>query len=253
MIEMEIEDDTAIIKLDNPPVNAVCTELLEHLDDAMDDLKQKESKAVILTGKGKAFVGGADISEMRDKSPEEARKFSRKGQKVFQRLRELKPPVIAAVNGYALGGGMEIALACDFIVSSKDAKFGQPEVGLGVIPGFGSTQRLPRLIGKAKAKELIFSGKRFGPEEAKELGIVNHVVESEDLMDEVKEIAKRIANNAPLAVRYAKEAINKGSEKDLKGGLEIEARLFGKCFESDDQKEGMAAFLDKRDPDFKGE
>ncbi|MFP3871789.1 MAG: enoyl-CoA hydratase/isomerase family protein [Candidatus Aenigmatarchaeota archaeon] len=253
MIEIEREGDITIIKLDNPPVNAVCTELLDELDEKLDEVKNDDSRAVIMTGKGKAFVGGADIKEMKEMDPKEANQFSQKGQSVLNWIENLPKPIIAAVNGFALGGGSELAMSCDFIIASEKAKFGQPEVGLGLIPGFGGTQRLARLIGMGPAKELIFTGKQIGAEEAERLGLVNHVVEADELMDFCREIAEEISSNGPLAVRYAKLSMNDGIKVPLDEGLKIESEQFERCFETEDQEEGLEAFIEKREAKFKGE
>ncbi|MEF8874497.1 MAG: enoyl-CoA hydratase-related protein [Candidatus Thermoplasmatota archaeon] len=253
MIEIERKDDITIIKLNNPPVNAVCTELLDELDEKLDEVKDDESRAVIMTGKGKAFVGGADIKEMKGMSPKEAKDFSQKGQSVLNRVEDFPKPVIAAVNGFALGGGTEIAMSCDFIIASEKAQFGQPEVGLGIIPGFGGTQRLARLIGMGPAKELIFTGKKIDAEEAEKLGLANHVVEADELMDFCREIAEEISSNGPLAVRYAKSSMNEGIKVPLDEGLNIESEQFERCFETEDHEEGLEAFIEKREAEFKGE
>ncbi|MFO7792359.1 MAG: enoyl-CoA hydratase-related protein [Candidatus Saliniplasma sp.] len=257
MIEFELvkEEDIAIVKLDNPPMNAICSALLDSLENTLNSLENDEEiRAMVLTGEGKAFVAGADISEMKDMNSEEAAKFSRKGQELFQRIEDFPVPVIAAVNGYALGGGMELAMACDLIVASERSVFGQPEVGLGVIPGFGGTQRLPHIVGSKKAKEMIFTGKKIDAEEAAKIGLANKVVDPDDLMDEVIKIAEKITKNGPLSVRYAKRAINEGNrwDVDVENPFEIEVKMFKKCFETEDQKIGMKAFLDKKEPDFKG-
>ncbi len=253
MIEIERKEDVTIIKLDNPPVNAICTELLDELDEKLNEVENDESRVAIVTGKGKAFVGGADIKEMKDMDPGEAREFSQKGQSILNRIENLSKPVIAAVNGFALGGGTEVAMSCDFIIASEKAKFGQPEVGLGLIPGFGGTQRLSRLIGMGPAKELIFTGKNIDAEEAKRLGLANHVVEADELMDFSLEIAQEISSNAPLALQYAKSSMNEGYEVPLDEGLKIESEQFERCFKTEDQKEGCEAFIEKREPEFKGE
>ncbi|MBS3782678.1 MAG: enoyl-CoA hydratase/isomerase family protein [Candidatus Thermoplasmatota archaeon] len=253
MIEIERKDHVTIIELNNPPVNAVCNELLDELDEKLDKVENDESRAVIMTGKGKAFVGGADIKEMKGMGPKEAKEFSQKGQSVFNRIENFPKPVIAAVNGFALGGGTEIAMSCDFIIASEKAQFGQPEVGLGLIPGFGGTQRLARLIGMGPAKELIFTGKRIDAEEAERLGLANHVVEADELMDFSHEIAEEISSNGPLAVRYAKSSMNEGIKVPLDEGLKIESKQFKRCFKTEDHEEGLDAFIEKREPEFKGE
>jgi len=240
-----------VIKLDRPPVNALCTEMLDELEDSLEDLS--DARCVVITGEGKAFVAGADISEMKDMTPEEAHEFSRKGHGVFGKIRELPIPVISAVNGYALGGGLELAMTADMIVASDRAQFGQPEVGLGIIPGFGGTQMLSRLVGPSHAKELIFTGKTIDAQRALEIGLVNKVVPGEELMDTVMNIAKTISSNGPAAVSLAKSSIDDGLELVMDEALELEASNFERCFSTEDQKEGMEAFLSKRKPEFKGE
>lgn len=251
MIEIEKEDNIRILKMNNPPVNAICNELIDELDRALDKIEKEDFRAVIITGKGDSFAGGADISEMKDLTVEEAESFSRKGQKVFNRLRTLPKPVIGAVNGYALGGGMELALHCDLIIAAEDATLGQPEVGLGVIPGFGGTQLLPRKVGINKAKELIFTGKKIGATEAHEIGLVNGTVDPDNLLDEAKKTAEKIVVNAPKAVELAKSSILEGMDGSVDKGKRIEVKKFSKSFDTEDQKEGMDAFLDKREPEFK--
>ncbi|MGM0405177.1 MAG: enoyl-CoA hydratase/isomerase family protein [Thermoplasmatota archaeon] len=251
MIGLEKDDDIPIIKIDNPPMNAICTELLDSLEKTLNLLEDDENiQVVIIEGVGKAFVAGADISEMIDMSPKDAEEFSKKGQELFNKIENFPVPVIAAVDGYALGGGMELAMACDIIIASDRSLFGQPEVGLGVIPGFGGTQRLPRIVGAKKAKELIFTGKKIDAKEAYEIGLTNKIVDPENLMEEVMKLSKSISKNGPLAVKYAKRAINEGGLLDKASYKEIE--MFKKCFETEDQKIGMDAFLNKKEPEFKG-
>lgn len=250
MIDIQKEDKIAIITIDNPPMNAVCKKMLDELENKLEDIIDENIRALIVTGEGKAFIAGADIKEMKDMEPKEAREFSRRGQKIFNKLQDHPCPVIGAVNGYALGGGLELALSCDFIVASEKALFGQPEVGLGIIPGFGGTHRLEESIGPAKAKEIIFTGRKLGAEEAKEWDIVNHVVEDDELMDETRNIAERIIENSPFAIEKAKQAMDQGRGKSREESLKIERDRFKDCFEAPDQKEGMGAFLEKRDPQF---
>lgn len=252
MIDIEEEDKFTKLTLDNPPVNAICTELLDELDEKLDSLMESDSRAVIITGKGKSFVAGADISEMKDMSPEEAKDFSKKGHRVFTKLENFPKPVIAAINGFALGGGLEIALSCDILIASEKAKFGQPEVGLGLIPGFGGTQRLTRTVGPKKAKELIFTADRIDAGKAYEIGLVNRVVKPEELMNECENIARKIGKNAPLAIQHAKRAIDEGSDIKLEEALNIEAEEFKECFKTEDVKEGLDAFINKKEPEFKG-
>ncbi|MBN2467270.1 MAG: enoyl-CoA hydratase/isomerase family protein, partial [Deltaproteobacteria bacterium] len=206
--------------------------------------------AIIVTGAGKAFVAGADIKEMLPLSPAEIREFSATGHRLMDNMANLGKPIIAAVNGFALGGGMELAMACDFIYAADNAKFGQPEISLGIIPGFGGTQRLARLIGKARAKELVFSGDIIGAGEAQELGIVNKVFPAEELLAKTRRAAQAIASKGALSLRLAKSAIDSGYNADLKTGCIIERDSFALCFSHPDQKEGMTAFLEKRKPTF---
>ena len=205
-----------------------------------------EVLVVILTGAGRAFVAGADIGQMKDLTPVQAKKFGSYGNQVFLKLENFPKPVIAAVNGFALGGGCELSMACDIRLASEKAKFGQPEVGLGITPGFGGTQRLPRRVGVAKAKELIFSGKQIGAEEAKRIGLVNEVYAAEELLNKAVEMAKSFTANAPIAVKYSKACIDRGMQMDIDNGIALENELFAMCFATEDQKEGMGAFLEKR-------
>jgi len=249
---LEKEDELAIVKINRPPVNALNSEVVTEIHQMFDELEKDEQvKVIILTGEGKAFVAGADISEMVDFGPEGGAEFSKKGQAAFDKIENTPKPVIAAINGFALGGGCEIAMACDIRIAVEGAKLGQPEVNLGVIPGFAGTQRLPRLVGKGKAKELIFTGNMVTAEEAEQIGLVNQVLTAEELMNTAKEMAKTIASKGPAAVRAAKLAINEGVNYELSKGLEIENRAFAKLFETEDQKEGMKAFLEKRKPEWK--
>jgi enoyl-CoA hydratase len=234
-------------------LNALNTEVLSEISKAVDELiRDEEVNVFIVTGEGRAFVAGADILEMKDLNSEQARKFAQAGLDVFRKIELCEKPSIAAVNGYALGGGLELAMSCDIRIASNYAKFGQPEVGLGITPGFGGTNRLQRLVGIAKAKELIFTADVIGAEEALSIGLVNKVVKAEDLMNEAMRMANKIVQNAQPAVRYSKVAINRSAEVDIETGMEIEKNLFGLCFATEDQKEGMRAFVEKRKPQFKG-
>ncbi len=234
-------------------LNALNSKLLRDLEDAVEELgKDEEIRALIITGNGNAFVAGADIKEMMGQTLEESREYTRYGQEVFSKIENLNKPVIAAVNGFALGGGCELALACDIIVASEKAKFGLPEVNLGIHPGFGGTQRLPRLIGRARAKELIFTGNMISAEDAYNIGLANRVVKSENLMSEARTIAKNIAAKGPIAVSQAKQVINKGLEVDLSEGLNMELDSIAIAFNTEDKKEGMEAFVQRRKPEFKG-
>lgn len=252
-IVIEKKGNIGILKLDNPKtLNALNIETLNDLDQGIEALgKDPEIYVIIITGNGKAFVAGADISEMVEMNAEEGRQFGDFGSKVFRKIELLEKPVIAAVNGYALGGGCELAMACDLRIASNKAKFGQPEVSLGITPGFAGSQRLPRLVGLGKAKELIFTGDIIGAEDAEKIGLVNKVVDLENLMNESLEMAKKIVKNGQMAVGYSKTAINRGYDLDFESANEIEKMLFGLCFATEDQKEGMKAFLEKRKPLFK--
>jgi enoyl-CoA hydratase len=250
---VEKKEGVGIISVDRQKaLNSLNKEVLDELDVAVANLdSDTEVDVLIITGKGKAFVAGADIAAMSTMSHLDGRDWGRFALDVFRKIEMANKPVIAAVNGYALGGGCELALSCDMRIGSTKAIFGQPEVKLGITPGFGGTQRLARLVGTGKAKELIFTGEMINAEEALKIGLVNHVVAEEELLDKAIEIANKIRANSQLAVRFAKSAINRGIETDLETGMEIERDLFGLCFANEDQKEGMKAFLEKRKPEFK--
>lgn len=249
------EGNICILTINRPKaLNALNSRVLEELSDAVDQIeKDKDIYVVIITGEGKAFVAGADILEMKDMTSEAARKFAKQGLEVFRKIELMEKVVIAAVNGFALGGGCELAMCCDIRVASEKAKFGQPEVGLGITPGFAGTQRLSRLVGIAKAKELIFTGDMIDANEAEKIGLVNKVTKHEELMNTAVELAKKIVSKGQIAVRYSKVAINRGVETDIETGMEIERNLFSLCFATDDQKEGMTAFIEKRKPEFKNQ
>lgn len=252
-ILVEKDGHVAIVTLNRPKaLNALNSETLEDLNKALDYLKEeKDIYSVILTGAGgKAFVAGADISEMKELNEEQGKEFGILGNKVFRKLENLNKPVIAAIPGFALGGGCELAMACDIRIASEKAKFGQPETGLGITPGFGGTQRLPRLVGEGKAKELIYTGAIIKADEALRIGLVNKVVEHDALMEEAMKMAKLISANAPIAITLCKDAINRGMQVDIDKAISIEAEDFGKCFNTEDQKEGMTAFLERREKNF---
>ena len=254
-IIVEITDGIAVITFNRPKaLNALSNDLLDEFADALDALDaDADVRIVVLTGAGeKAFVAGADITELATFNALQAKMFSRKGHQVINRLQELSIPVIAAVNGFALGGGSEIALACDFIYASETATFGLPEISLGIIPGFGGTQRLPRLIGMNMAKELIFSGKMVPAAEAQRIGMVNTICAPDKLMEAVMQTAQAIGAKGRVALRAAKQAINDGIGVDLVTGCQIEINAFALCMASRDAKEGTTAFLEKRKADFKG-
>ncbi|MBM9520778.1 enoyl-CoA hydratase/isomerase family protein [Desulforhopalus vacuolatus] len=252
-ILVEKNKTSAIVTLNRPQaLNALNKTMLEELLFCLTKLsRDKTIKVVILTGAGEnAFVAGADIAFMQDLTSNEGKLFGRLGQTVTRTIENLPQPVIAAVNGFAMGGGCELALSCDIRLASDNAKFGLPEVKLGVIPGFGGTQRLPRLIGKGLACELLYSGKVIDAAEARRIGLVNRVVPQEKLMEECLALAALIGSRGPAAVQLCKEVVNNGMEMDLTRACSYEADLFGLCFGGDEQKEGMAAFLEKRSPDF---
>lgn len=251
----QIEDGIAMITLNRPKaLNALNSALLSELSEVLDQVAKDESvKVLILTGAGeKAFVAGADIAEMKEKTPLEAREFSRLGNAIFLKLENLPQPTLAAVNGFALGGGCELAMACDMRVVSTTAKFGQPEVNLGIIAGFGGTQRLPRLVGPGIAKELLMTADMINAERAHQIGLANHVVEPSELLAKAKEIADKIKSKGQLAVQYSKQLVNEGINMDLERALSLEAESFGTLFGTQDRMEGMTAFLEKRPVNFQG-
>jgi enoyl-CoA hydratase len=253
-VVVERENAIGIISMNRPSaLNALNSETLSDLKTAVKAMgEDPEVSVIIITGTGeKAFVAGADIKEMQDMTPLEARTFMHFGQRVFSDIDNSPKPVIAAVNGYALGGGCELALSCDIILASESAKFGLPEVTLGIHPGFGGTQRLPRLVGAAKAKEMIFTGEMIDAEEAKAIGLVNKVVPRDKLMDEAKDLANKILKNGQIAIRLVKSAINAGLNVPLDKGLAYEAETQGLAFATEDKSEGLNAFLEKRKPNFK--
>ena len=222
--------------------------MLDDLGAALDGVDLETIRVLILTGSGdKSFVAGADIGEMSTLSKEEGTAFGKKGNDLFRRIETFPIPVIAAVNGFALGGGNEIAMSCDFRICSDNAVFGQPEVGLGITPGFGGTQRLARLIGPGMAKQLVYTARNIKADEALRIGLVNQVTTQEELVPTAKKLASIIAGNAPIAVRACKKAINDGLQQDMDQAVVTEEKLFGSCFETEDQREGMANFLRKKD------
>jgi enoyl-CoA hydratase len=251
-LKLEVENKIALLKINRPEaMNSLNEEVLDELELAVDFLKNSdEADAVIITGEGRAFVAGADIAAMSIMNSLKGKAFGEKGNRILRKIETLNKPVIAAVNGFALGGGCELSMACDIRIASSKAKFGQPEVGLGITPGFGGTQRLPRIVGLAKAKEIIFSGEIIRADEALRIGLVSYVTEPEELMEKAYEMAGKFVKNAQLAVKFSKEAINSGIETDIETGLGIEENLFGMCFSTSDQKEGMKAFLEKRKAEF---
>lgn len=249
---IEKNEGICTVKINNPQtLNSLNSEVLAELEYTFDQIREdNETQIVVLTGEGKAFVAGADIAYMSKLNPAEAKKFSEDGSRLFRKIETLNKVVIAAVNGYALGGGCELAMACDIRIASIKAKFGQPEVGLGIIPGFSGTQRLARLIGMGRAKELIFTGLHIDAEEAYRVGLVNKVTDKDNLMEETYKMVDKIKSNSRIALNYAKESINRGTETDIETGISYETNMFGLCFASEDQNEGMTAFLEKRHPNF---
>jgi len=228
-------------------LNALNSTVLKEIEATLDAVNLEEVRCLILTGAGeKSFVAGADIGEMSTLTKEEGEAFGKIGNDVFRKLETFPIPVIAAINGFALGGGCEIAMSCDIRICSDNAVFGQPEVGLGITPGFGGTQRLPRIVGVGIAKQMIYSGRNIKADEAFRIGLVNAVYTLEELMPNAEKLAATIAKNAPIAVRNCKKAINDGMQVDMDQAIVMEEKLFGDCFESFDQKEGMTAFLEKR-------
>ncbi len=259
-VVVEVDDQhIATITINRPnALNALNEQVLDALHDALVDLRTKDIRGVILTGAGKAFVAGADIVHMVAFDPNKkvhatlAAEFSRKGQRVFWDLERFPAPVIAAINGFALGGGLELAMACDILIASDKAKLGLPEAKLGVIPGFGGSQRLPRRVGQGRAKLLLITGDTIDATQAEAWGLVDETVPHDDLMNHVAGILERVAANGPLAVQTVKRIVNKGAHLPLRDAIDREADAFGSIFETDDQAEGMRAFLDKRPPAFKG-
>ena len=252
---LEKEGALAILYVNRPKaLNALNKDTLLEMKDAITSIKNDpEVDVLIVTGAGgKSFVAGADIAFMQSLTAVEAREFGALGQEVFRMIEAMEKPSIAAVNGFALGGGCELAMCCDFRIASSKAKFGQPEVGLGITPGFGGTQRLPRLVGSGMARQMLYTADVINASEALRIGLVNNVVAPEELMDVVKGIAGRIISKGKLAVRFSKVATNEGLQTDIDRAMTIEADLFGLCFSTEDQKEGMGAFIEKRSPKFTG-
>lgn len=247
------QESICILTIDSPSnLNALDTTLIDELSRKFKEINQDDSiLVVILTGSGKSFVAGADIAAMAQMTPCEGGAFGSKGAALMRKIETLSKPVIAAVNGYALGGGCELALACDIRVASEKARFGQPEVSLGITPGFSGTVRLPMAIGMARAKELIYTGRMVDANEALAIGLVNKVVEHDSLLEEAMKIALQIAKNSPTAVKYAKESIDLATNMSREEAIRIENNFFALCFANEDQKEGMRAFLEKRKPSFK--
>ena len=241
------EDEISLITISRPKaLNALNSQVLNELSQILDSIDKSKISALIITGEGeKSFVAGADISEMSSLSKKEAVEFSKKGNDVFRKIETFEIPVIAAINGYALGGGCELSLSCDIRICSENAIFGQPEVGLGITPGFGGTQRLSRTVGISMAKQMIFTGQNIKAEEALKIDLVNGVYPQNELINEAKKLALTIAKNSKNAVKLSKKAINDGLQVDIDKAINIEEKLFGECFENPDQKERMKKFLER--------
>lgn len=254
-VKLEKKNKIAYVTIDRPKVlNALNMATMQELHQVFVDLKDdREIRVVILTGGGeKAFVAGADINELAKNNPVEAKAYTHRGQAVLDLIENLGKPVIACINGFALGGGCEIAMACTMRLASENAKLGQPEVKLGIIPGYGGTQRLPRLVGTGRALQMVLTGEMISAQEAHRTGLVNEVVPADRLIARAEEIAGKIIANAPLAIQYCLEAVNQGMNMTLEKGLFLEATLFGMCSATDDKKEGTTAFLEKRPANFQG-
>ena len=253
-VKVEREDGVAVLTIDRQEkLNALDRQVVEEIGQALLELESEGSRAIVVTGAGeRAFIAGADIRAMSIMDALEAKRFSEIGHAAMALLDRSPIPTIAAVNGYALGGGCEVAIACDIRIAAENATFGFPEVGLGILPGMGGTQRLPRLIGPALAKELIFTGRRISAGEAREIGLVNRVVDEGEALNTARELAAEISANGPLAVRHAKAAANRTLDVDLISGLEYEADQFALLFATEDAREGMNAFSEKRKPQFEG-
>jgi len=254
-ILIEKKDGVAIVKINRPKVlNALNKDTIIEITNAIHELdKDKKINAVILTGEGdKAFIAGADISQMAKMTPLEAKEFAECGHNMLNTIEKSRLPVIAAVNGFALGGGCETLMACDICIAAKSAKIGQPEINLGISPGFGGTQRLPRLVGRMKAKELLLTGRNIDAEEAQSIGLVNMVVDDDKLMETAAKIAGKIASKSSVQTNFIKALVNKGADIDLNTANSLEISYFSSSFSTHDQKEGMKAFLEKKKPEFKG-
>ena len=246
-IKYEEDGMIAVLTINRPKaLNALNSKVLEDLDKTLSSIDTNKIRAVIITGAGeKSFVAGADIGEMSSLSKKEGEAFGKKGNDVFRKIETFPIPVIAAINGFALGGGCEISMSCDIRICSDNAIFGQPEVGLGITPGFGGTQRLARLVGEGMAKQMIYSARNIKADEALRIGLVNAVYKQDELLPAAKKLAQTIAQNAPIAVRNCKKAINEGMQVDMDKAIVIEEKLFGDCFETEDQRAGMGNFLEK--------
>lgn len=249
-LEYTVQDNIGILTINRPnALNALNSGVVAELTALLAEVAASDIRCLIITGAGeKAFVAGADITEMKDLNPAQAKRFSEEGNAVMEGVEKLPMPTIAAVNGFALGGGCELALSCDIRIAADNAVFSFPEVGLGILPGYGGVQRMARVVGLAKAKELVFTGNRVKAQEALQLGLVNAVVPVEELIQTAKQMAQKIASNAPFGVRAAKKVANDSVGRTLQESTRLECDLFGQCFATQDQKEGMTAFVEKRKP-----
>lgn len=251
-VNCKIEDGVALITINNPPMNALDKEVMDGLRNCFNSLREEDSlRAVVVTGEGRAFVAGADIKEFTSWTPDLAEDYTEKGQRIFSQIEGFPTPVIAAVNGFAFGGGLELALACDIRIASEKAKMALPEVTLGIIPGYGGTQRLSRTIGVGKAKKMIFTAEPMDAAEAQACGLVELVVPAESLVETALEMARKIAANGPVAVRNAKKAVNIGRNLSIEQGMAVELDLAKACFFTEDKAEGVDAFINKRKAQFK--
>ena len=252
-IKFEVRDQIGYVTIDRPQaLNALNDDVIVELKDVFRQVDERmDVRVAIITGAGKAFIAGADIVSMRDMPRDEGRFMSMRGQELMNNIEENSKPVIAAINGYCLGGGNELAMSCDMRIASEKAKFAQPEAGLGIIPGYGGTQRLPRLVGVSVAKRLIFTGETIDAAEALRIGLVDEVVAPEEVMARAEDIARKIVKNSPIAVKVAKTTITRGINMDIKSAIQFEAEAYNTTFSSDDRVEGMTAFTDKRPANFK--
>lgn len=250
-VSCDIKNHIAFVKINNPPVNSLSEDVMVAINDCFDDLyKNDDIRAVIITGKGKSFAAGADITEFISWTPERADKLTKKGQDIFNKIENYPRPVIATINGYALGGGLELALACDIRIASKSAKLGLPEATLGIVPGYGGTARLPRVVNEGQAKKMIFTGEIIGAVEARDIGLIQEVISEELLIVRSMELATKIGENAPIAISNAKKIINIGRSLSIEEKLKYEAEAAAVCFISQDKVEGVDAFINKRKAKF---
>ncbi len=250
-LRLEIEDDVALLTINHPPANALNQTTLQELQKVLDELEQdNRAKAVVVTGEGRFFIAGADIKEFLQLSVDQAQALSENGQRLFDRMEAFPKPIIAAINGACLGGGLELALACHIRLAAPEAKLGLPELNLGLIPGYGGTQRLPQVVGRGKATQMILTSEMIGGEEALRIGLIESLYPLDQLVSEAKTLAKTIAQKSSVTMKFALAAIHAGFTADRETGLREEARLFGQSFATEDCKEGVNAFIEKRKPQF---